>query len=171
MRIMVKAIVAIVVTLMATGAYAYIARKIGDESRDMSQRANPVFAERAVVRIPDAKFLARVEVARSPADRELGLSGRKALPKGAGMLFIFDQLDYHGIWMPKMRFSIDVIWIASGAVVDVTESLPAPKPGETYLPIFRPSTPALLVLEVPAGTVAKQGVRKGQRVEIAFDGG
>ncbi|MDP3770797.1 MAG: DUF192 domain-containing protein, partial [bacterium] len=133
--------------------------------------ASAVFAERATVRIPTANYTARVEVARTNEDRQQGLSDRAALPPGTGLLMVFDQPDTFGIWMPRMRFSIDVIWISTGAVVDVTERLPIPPRGETYLPIFRPKVPALLALEVPAGTVAAAGIRVGQRIEVVFDGG
>lgn len=129
--------------------------------------------ESATVRIFGADsttYVFRAEIARTERDRERGFSGRASLPDGTGMLFVFDRLDYPGIWMKDMRFSIDLLWIAGGEIIDITEALPVPKPGETYLPIFRPNNPALLVLEVPAGTVARDGIRTGQRVEVVFDG-
>ena len=169
MRMVVKGVVALAAVLVAAGAYTYLARGIGS-AWPRGTGTDAVFTERAVVRIPDARLTIRAEVARTNEDRQQGLSGRRALSAGTGMLFVFNRLDEHGIWMPDMRFSIDVVWIAGGSVVDVTERLPVPKRGETYLPIFRPSHPALLALEVSAGTVAEHGIRKGQRVEVTFDG-
>ncbi|MBI4449903.1 DUF192 domain-containing protein [Candidatus Uhrbacteria bacterium] len=170
MRALVKAIAIIAVAIIASAGYVYFARQFGGDGRRRAP-ASAVFAERATVRIPAANYTARVEVARTNEDRQQGLSDRAALPSGTGLLMVFDQPDTFGIWMPRMRFSIDVIWISTGAVVDVTERLPIPPRGETYLPIFRPKVPALLALEVPAGTVATAGIREGQRVEVVFDGG
>lgn len=169
MRVIVKGVVALTAMLAATAMYTYLARSIGNASV-RGAGADAVFAERAVVRIPETGTSVRAEVARTTEDRQQGLSGRRALLPGTGLLLVFDRLDYHGIWMPNMKFSIDVIWIAGGAIIDVTERLPVPPRGETYLPIFRPGTPALSALEVPAGTVAREGIRKGQKVEVQFDG-
>lgn len=170
MRVLVKTIAIIAVAAIASVGYVYVARQFGGNGRRRAP-SSAVFAERATVHIPEANYTARVEVARTNEDRQQGLSGRQALPLGTGLLMVFDQPDTFGIWMPRMRFSIDVIWIATGSVVDVTERLPVPPPGETYLPIFRPKAPALLALEVPVGTVAAAGIRAGQRIEVEFDGG
>jgi hypothetical protein len=171
MRTLVKTVAAFLVVMAVGIGYIQIAQRLATDERTTRRETGAVFAERATIRIPEASYTARAEVARTNEDRTQGLSGRRSLPPNTGLLMVFDQADYHGIWMSGMRFSIDLVWIAGGAVVDTTERLPVPKRGETYLPIFRPSTPALLALEVPAGTVAAQEIRKGQRAEVVFDGG
>ncbi|MBI2482710.1 DUF192 domain-containing protein [Candidatus Uhrbacteria bacterium] len=122
------------------------------------------------VHIPESGYTARVEVARTPAERTQGLSGRPRLRRDQGMLFVFDQPDYHGIWMRDMRFSIDLVWVAGGVVIDTTERLPIPRRWfSRSLPVFRPASPALLVLEVPVGTVRQHRIQKGQRFVATFD--
>lgn len=123
-----------------------------------------------IARIHIRDSVIRAEVADTDAARQRGLSGRASLPSGSGMLLVFDHRDYHRIWMQGMRFPIDLIWIAGGVVVDTTERLPVPKKGETPLPTFQPREAALLVLEVPAGTVARDRIRRGDRAEVQFDG-
>ncbi|MDO8462700.1 MAG: DUF192 domain-containing protein [bacterium] len=125
----------------------------------------------ATITISRAAYEARAEVARTPAARRQGLSGRDALAADAGLLIVFDMLDQHRIWMKDMRFSIDLIWIAGGVVVDTHEQLPVPSPGRdpASLPYFNPRPQALFVLEVPAGTVAKYGIIHGDQVRIDFD--
>jgi len=169
MRAFVKAVLIIAVAAGASAGYVYFVRKFGGEGRRRAP-TSAVFAERATIRIPEANYTSRVEVARTNEDRQQGLSDRATLPPGTGLLMVFEQPDTFGIWMPRMRFSIDVIWMSVGNVVDVTERLPVPQRGETYLPIFRPRSPALLAIEVPAGTVAQYGIHAGQRLEVVFDG-
>jgi uncharacterized membrane protein (UPF0127 family) len=170
MRTLIKVIVAFFIVMAAAVGYLQLARRLAYDERAVRRETGAVFAERAVIRIPDVSYTASAEVARSPEELKQGLSGRRSLAPTAGLLLVFNQPDYHGIWMSGMRFSIDVIWISGGAVVDTSERLPVPKRGEVYIPIFRPSAQALLALEVPAGTVSNHKIKKGQRVEVQFDG-
>lgn len=170
MRTLVKTIAAFLVVMAVGIGYIAVARRLASDERAVRRETGAVFAERATIRIPEVSYVGSVDVARSPEELKQGLSGRRSLPPNGGLLLIFNQQDYHGIWMSGMRLSIDVVWIGGGLVVDTAERLPVPKRGEAYIPIFRPETPALLALEVPAGAIAKHKIRKGQRVEVQFDG-
>jgi uncharacterized membrane protein (UPF0127 family) len=55
--------------------------------------------------------LFQVECVVSPPALKQGLSRRPSLAKGTGMLFIFDTLDRHTMWMPDMNFPLDVVWL------------------------------------------------------------
>lgn len=127
--------------------------------------------EMATVTFPEAGYTVRAEVARTLAERRQGLSGREGLAEGTGVLFVFPMLDQHRIWMKDMRFSIDIVWIAGGVIVDTHEHLPVPPPGAdpASLPYFNPRPQALLALELPAGTVAAHGLIHGRQVRIEFD--
>ena len=105
------------------------------------------------------------------ADTELkrirGLSGKNSI--GAdGMLFVFPEEDFHGIWMKDMVFPIDLIWLRrtqtnvnctrayadKGSclkVVDIKENV---QPG-TFPEVFYPREKARYVLEVNTGFVSK----------------
>lgn len=102
-------------------------------------------------------------VADTPALRAKGLSGRPALEPNTGMLFVFDQLEYPGIWMKDMAFSIDVLWLnADNVIVDIYESLSP----DTYPQVFSPRAKAQFVIELPRGFVAQHEIKIGDVVTI-----
>jgi uncharacterized membrane protein (UPF0127 family) len=106
-----------------------------------------------------------VEVAKSQAARERGLSGRTSLCENCGMLFLFPKADFYPIWMKGMRFDIDIIWILGSKVIGITPNVPYPNPGETVLPTFRPPQAVDAVLEVPSGWAQKNGIKAGSLVQ------
>jgi len=105
-----------------------------------------------------------VEVVKSAEERALGLSGRDSLCDGCGMLFIFPQAGFHGIWMKEMRFDIDIFWINADRIIGITRSVPAPGPGGG-LPSYQPPQVADVVLEVPSGWALKNGISIGDLVK------
>ena len=83
------------------------------------------------------------------------MSNREKLPANAGMLFVFDQPDYHSFWMKDMLFAIDIIWIDENKkIVDITHNAEP----ESYPKIFQPSSPAQYVLEVNSFWAAEHGI-------------
>ena len=102
-----------------------------------------------------------VELARSQAEHERGLSGREFLPYDHGMLFVFDTPAFYRIWMKNMIIPIDVFWIAAdGAIVDLWEEAQP----ESYPYIFEPQSEALFILEAPAGFARVYNIKKGTLV-------
>ncbi len=64
------------------------------------------------------------EVASTYEELTAGLSGRDCLRRDSAMLFVFPGEDYWGIWMSKMKFSIDVVWLNQNKeVVHVIEGM------------------------------------------------
>jgi hypothetical protein len=104
------------------------------------------------------------EVADTPARQQRGLSGRPTLPAGQGLLFVYEEPDLRGFWMPDMHFDIDIVWIREGQIVHVESDVPHVVPGA--LPVYRPPEPADLVLEVAAGTARRLGWQVGDAVEV-----
>lgn len=92
-----------------------------------------------------------LEITQTARDRERGLSGRDAIGKADGMLFVFPETDRHGIWMKDMRFAIDIIWVADGKIVDIAPRMPYVQMTQE-LPVYYPRLDAEWVIEVPAGT-------------------
>jgi len=106
----------------------------------------------------------RVELAETPQDKQRGLSGRDSLLEGEGMLFVYQTEGLYGFWMPDMRFSIDIVWIDRDMrVVHVAPEVPP----ESYPATFKPDTPALFVLEVPAGFMDRHGLGEGAVLTFA----
>jgi uncharacterized protein len=119
------------------------------------------------VTIGDASFA--IELAVTLQQRAQGLSGRPSLAPGTGMLFIFGSESRHSFWMKDMRFPLDMVWIsAEYAVVDITEDVPPPDPGQTTsdLPTYMPAEPAQYVLEINAGEAGSADIRIGDMVEF-----
>ena len=111
------------------------------------------------------------------ADTELkrirGLSGKNSI--GAdGMLFVFPEEDFHGIWMKEMSFPLDIIWLnereprtsADCAQNDAEKEkclevvhLKKNVLPETFPEVFYPKEKAKYVLEMNAGMAEKMGIR------------
>ena len=107
-----------------------------------------------------------VEIADQPNEKTQGLAGRDSLDQGQGMLFVFDQDDYPGIWMKGMKFSIDIVFIADQEVVKIVHS--APVSSDSNFPMYRPGTPVNYVLEVPAGFAQGHQLKIGDIVKIEY---
>ena len=106
----------------------------------------------------------RVEVVSTPEERARGLGYRDSLPLDQGMLFLFEEPDYHTFWMRGMRFPLDILWIREGVIVHIEENLPPPSPLYVRLPTYRPAEKADSVLEINAGLVQKYGLQVGDTV-------
>ena len=105
-----------------------------------------------------------VELARTADEQRQGLSGRRHLSEGSGMLFPYASPSRPGFWMKNMFIDIDIVWIAGGRIVGIESQVPhAVQPP---LPVYRPPTPVDAVLEVPAGTAERLGWRAGDPVVI-----
>lgn len=104
-----------------------------------------------------------VEIASTDEQRIRGLSGRRDLAAGSGLLFVFPNEATYGFWMKEMNFSIDIVWISAGLrVIHIAEDV-APA---TYPKVFRPSQPARYVLELKAMSARKLGVKVGTPVTL-----
>jgi uncharacterized membrane protein (UPF0127 family) len=104
-----------------------------------------------------------LEILKTTAERQKGLSGRESIPEKHALLFIFEESDYHGIWMPNMKFSIDVVWLNEhNEVIDIARSVsPA-----SYPKVFSPTKPARFVLEFNAGFAKKHSIKIGDRFTL-----
>jgi len=118
---------------------------------------------RSVVKIGGESIA--VEIVGTSASRERGLSGRKNLVTGTGMLFVFLEPTRSGFWMKDMRFPIDIIWIEGGRVIDIAPQAPTPLPTGD-LPVYYPRLPASYVLEVPSGFSRDHNVKIDDLVDI-----
>lgn len=125
------------------------------------QKSRPqnISANKTQVTLGDTTILA--DVSDTPALREQGLSGRKNLGEGEGMLFVFPEAAEYGFWMKDMNFPIDIVWVSADKRVVGVEKSVAP---ETYPKTFKPTSPVLYVLELPAGFSLRHNIDTGTRV-------
>lgn len=130
-------------------------------SDEMPYYLKTVVSETGTVKIKDASF--KVELAKSDAAREKGLSKRSSLDSGKGMLFIFPAAGRYMFTMKDTLISLDIIWIKDNKVVFIAPSV---KPGEL---LIDPKTDAEYVLEINGGAASSRGIGIGNVVDIAFD--
>lgn len=103
----------------------------------------------------------RVEIVSTPADRSQGLQGRRQLDPDAGMLFDFGVALPVTMWMKNTYIALDMIFIApDGRIINIARATTPES-----LAVIESSGPVMAVLEVPAGTAARLGIKPGDRVE------
>ena len=86
------------------------------------------------------------------------------------ILMEFPVREKQGIWMPFMKFSIDVAFIDDrNRVVDVFRDVPPISVSPSTWKIYRPERMCRYVLEVESGLLKKKGVEKGSELELVFD--
>ena len=103
----------------------------------------------------------RVEIVSTPADRSQGLQGRRQLDPDAGMLFDFGVALPVYMWMKNTYIALDMIFIApDGRIINIARATTPES-----LAVIESSGPVMAVLEVPAGTAARLGIKPGDRVE------
>jgi uncharacterized protein len=114
--------------------------------------------------LPSGKLL-QVEVMVKDGDREMGLMFRPSLPEDRGMLFVFDTVDFHGIWMKNCKFPIDILWLdEQRQVVHVAESVPPCKADPC--PVYEPLRRAAYVVELNAGQARREKAALGTTVSF-----
>lgn len=102
-----------------------------------------------------------VEIAETFRQRAQGLQGRRQLAPGSGMLFNFKNPQLTTMWMKNTFVALDMIFIDAGGTIIKIVRETTPK----SLSIIESGGPVLGVLEVRAGTAARLGIKKGDRVE------
>ena len=104
----------------------------------------------------------QVEVADTPAKRELGLQYRRDLAVDRGMIFLFPAESDHSFWMKNTPIPLDMIFISKDrkivgiveqAVPFSTESRSVPGPSQ-------------FVLEINGGLSKRYGIKAGDTVQF-----
>jgi len=96
-----------------------------------------------------------------------GLMFRKRLENGKALLMIFRNESTRGIWMPFMRFPIDVIFADSSRKVVSLHSGVQPMTGNPKTwKIYKSPIPAKYIIEVNAGTIKKSRTEAGDRLDF-----
>jgi hypothetical protein len=115
--------------------------------------------------LPSGRVL-QAELMVSDHDRAMGLMFRPSLPEDRSLLFVFENLDFHGIWMMNCRFPIDIVWLdEERRVVHVQEAAP---PCRTEpCPVYRPLRRAEYVIEMNAGQARREKLAVG--APVGFD--
>jgi uncharacterized protein len=97
-----------------------------------------------------------VEVARTEAQREQGLMGRKDLGPRDGMIFVFDRDDHLSFWMKDTPTALSIAFLSSdGKVLEIADMQPFSEK------TIRSRLSARYALEMRQGAFAELGIREG----------
>jgi uncharacterized membrane protein (UPF0127 family) len=148
-----------VLRLLAVGGVAAIGcATFGEAAAAAEEPAFPVTP--LTLETARGRFGFMVEMAETPSTWQQGLQRRRTLAADGGMLFNFRQPRMISMWMKDTLISLDMIFIDErGNVVNVAENTVP-----LSLTTISSDGPVLAVLEVNAGTAARLGVRRGDRV-------
>lgn len=128
----------------------------------------PPGASSAELALPDG-FKVAVELALTPEAQAKGLMFREALPPGRGMLFVFKEPGQKSFWMKNTFIDLDMVFLdGTLKVLKVFHRVPRSGPDQPEAEVARASSPASLVLELPAGAARAHGIRPGTRLKISF---
>jgi uncharacterized membrane protein (UPF0127 family) len=106
-----------------------------------------------------------VELADTPQKRQRGLMFRDRLAADKGMLFVFEEPAMWSIWMKDTKVPLDILWLGPDKrVLHIEENVPGCV--EEPCPLYQSNTGALYVLEVPAGSVKREKLAKGMRLDF-----
>ena len=102
-----------------------------------------------------------VEVARSEAQRERGLMGRRDLGPRDGMIFVFDRDDHLAFWMKNTPTALSIAFISTeGRILQIDDMEPFSEA------IHRSRMSARYALEMKQGAFAALGIREGDTISF-----
>jgi len=117
------------------------------------------------IRTPYKGF--QVECVTTPAAIVQGLSGRKSLASGTGMLFIFPDIRQRSMWMPDMNFPLDVVWLDEHlSVTHITYGM-QPCPNRSICPQHSSVYSAKYAIEMPEGDATLYEFSLGLTLSVA----
>lgn len=101
----------------------------------------------------------RAEVAYTQQTRARGLMFRSALPENTGMLFVFPQSAYYGMWMRNTMIPLSVAFIdEKGIILNIADMEPY------TLTAHYSAGPVKYALEVNRGWFARKKIQAGEYV-------
>jgi uncharacterized membrane protein (UPF0127 family) len=122
----------------------------------------PVIAQAAMplVELTINKHALTAEVAGNDADRMQGLMHRRMLPENRGMLFVFTNIAYHGMWMMNTFIPLSVAFIDdAGLIINIEDMQPHTRDSHSA------KKPARYALEMNLGWFHKRGIKPGMKIE------
>ena len=104
----------------------------------------------------------QVEVADTPAKRELGLQYRKELAPDRGMIFLFPAPSVQSFWMKNTPLPLDMIFIGGDRKIAGIVEQTVPFSLESRFV----GAPSQFVLEINGGLSKRLGIRAGDPVRF-----
>ncbi len=116
--------------------------------------------EPLVVRTEQGDQIFLVEIADSPRERTIGLSGRYELAEDHGMLFLLGAPQEASFWMRNTHISLDIIFIDVEGKVLRIEEYTVPR-SDARIPS---NGLVVAVLEIGAGLSRRYGIAPGAQI-------
>jgi uncharacterized membrane protein (UPF0127 family) len=110
-----------------------------------------------------------VQVADTQARMEQGLQFSDPLPYNQGMLFVPSSPEVIPMWMPNMKFALDIIWFDSnGNVLHIEKNIPpCTFANLSNCPVYNQNgLPSKYALEVASGFVDKFNISENSKIVI-----
>ncbi|TPN48743.1 MULTISPECIES: DUF192 domain-containing protein [unclassified Mesorhizobium] len=146
-------ICAVAAVIIAAGAFFYFQVPSAADGRAMLLPVDPTPLV-AVTKSGERSF--SIEVADNEAEREAGLMFRKDMADDHGMLFVFDETREVNFWMKNTPMPLDLIFVGQdGRIRAIKQGEPQSEA------IVSPGEPVRFVLELKAGTAARDGIADG----------
>lgn len=102
-----------------------------------------------------------VEIAKTQETREYGYMNRKNIPDGTGMIFVFEQDQILSFYMKNTPHPLSIAYIDShGKIRDIFDMKPF------SLASIISTSSVRYALEVPQGWFDKNGIKKGDYVNL-----
>jgi hypothetical protein len=110
----------------------------------------------------------QVECVVSPHALQRGLSGRPSLASGTGMFFVFSSLAIQAMWMPDMKFPLDIVWLDETLSVSHIVYGLQPCTSRESCPSSSSQYDAKYAIEMPQGDATKYGFTEGMNLSVAI---
>jgi hypothetical protein len=92
--------------------------------------------------------------------------GRKSLPEGTGMLFVFEKPAYLSFWMKDTFIPLSIgFFAADKTLLGTADMAPLPR-GAKSTPSYDSPGPAQYALEVPQGWFEKNRIEPGMKFTL-----
>ena len=105
-----------------------------------------------------------LEIANTPAQRYLGLSGRSDICPDCGMLFSFPKKEKQSFVMRNMNFPLDIIFIAEGKIIKIYHNL-SPE-GSSPQNIYDSEVPVDYVIELLGSRAKALKIEEGDVIKL-----
>lgn len=116
-------------------------------------------AELPSVQLTAGMHAIRAEVADTMGTRMEGLMFRKTMPQNAGMVFVFDEVSTHCMWMKNTFLPLSVAFIDdAGTIVNIEDMAPHTEQSHCA------KKPVRFALEMNKGWFAQRGLKPGAKL-------
>ncbi len=122
---------------------------------------------RAALHVAAPKGTLQLAVASTTRQRARGLMCVTAIPRLAGMIFVFAHDQALSFWMKDTLVPLDMIFVrANGIVSNVADNVPSTTVDTPDTDIPQRAAPGKYVIELAAGDAARAGIVAGTRLKL-----